>query len=137
MPEWIQGNGRPIRMHSCWKKPTLSWLLSHSVWVSISRTYVMSFIMISRRASKVITRKQVVPAVMVAKASVLPFMHTKICRSWRNSCRVSLLRNRKSVSNCCLKQRLMLKLPYAVAKSCCIISVRNTWKKIVEIVIIV
>ena len=39
-------------------------------------------------------------------------------------------KNRATVQN-------MPKLPYAVAKSCCIISVRNTWKKIVEIVIIV
>ena len=36
-------------------------------------------------------------------------------------------KNRATVQN-------MPKLPYAGEKSCCTISVKNTWKKIVEIV---
>ena len=46
-------------------------------------------------------------------------------------------RNRRSVSSCFWRLLLMPKLPYVDGKSCCTISVKNTWKKIVEIVIIV
>ena len=48
-----------------------------------------------------------------------------------------LWRNRRSVSSCFWRLLLMPKLPYVDGKSCCTISVKNTWKKIVEIVIIV
>ena len=99
--------------------------------------YGMSSIMIFPKASKDITRKPDEPAVMAVKASASLFMPIKTCRNWKNSCRENLWRNRRSVSSCFWRLLLMPKLPYVDGKSCCTISVKNTWKKIVEIVIIV
>lgn len=67
----------------------------------------------------------------------IAFMPIKTCRNWKNSCRENRWRNRRSVSSCFWRLLLMPKLPYVDGKSCCTISVKNTWKKIVEIVIIV
>ena len=108
-----------------------------SVWGSTNPTYGMSSIMIFPKASKDITRKPDEPAVMAVKASASLFMPIKTCRNWKNSCRENLWRNRRSVSSCFWRLLLMPKLPYVDGKSCCTISVKNTWKKIVEIVIIV
>ena len=41
----------------------------------------------------------------------------------------TLWRNRRSVSSCFWRLLLMPKLPYVDGKSCCTISVKNTWKK--------
>ena len=104
---------------------------------STNPTYGMSSIMIFLKASKDITRKPDEPAVMAVKASASLFMPIKTCRNWKNSCRENRWRNRRSVSSCFWRLLLMPKLPYVDGKSCCTISVKNTWKKIVEIVIIV
>lgn len=67
----------------------------------------------------------------------IAFYAYKDLQKLENSCRENRWRNRRSVSSCFWRLLLMPKLPYVDGKSCCTISVKNTWKKIVEIVIIV
>ena len=94
--------------------------------------------MIFPKASKDITRKPDEPAVMAVKASASLFMPIKTCRNWKK-----FMQGKPVAEQEIGKQLLLETAAYAenfrmsTEKSCCTISVKNTWKKIVEIVIIV
>ncbi|GAO28999.1 ATP-dependent DNA helicase RecQ [Geofilum rubicundum JCM 15548] len=126
---------RVIRISFCMRRSISLWPPLLLEWVLISPMYALLCTTISQKVWKAITRKPVAPVAMAVKDVASLFIAIKTFRSSKNSCRVNLWRNRKLVSNCCLKRWLMPRPPCVEENCSCTILASHFMRIIVTPVI--